>query len=363
VRCLCLQLTPISTFARGRAPWTESAAESQYKSGIQGIAPASPDTHRIAIEENKDYDIKDDTQLPFKTGRRLGQEFNSYVEEVQDIETGKVFARKSIITRKWNRVQGEGLFSNEVNIIRRLKGHHHIVQLFATYTTKHTRCMLLQSVADKGDLRCFLETFPEMFPSQSTQPAAYVANPIIESAFGCLAGGLAYIHARKIRHRDIKPQNILVHGDSVLYADFGLSLDTIPSNPDTIPLTPMYAAPEVLARTAPFSLSSDIFSLGCVFIEMFEALDPRGRQRKDGRFSEIMDHIHQELEAADIHVKLPFIPRLIIGMTAHKKDDRPTASEVYERLSRHPGFCCSKCKEKMLTPSSTVTGKKAYEWG
>jgi serine/threonine protein kinase len=33
------------------------------------------------------------------------------------------------------------------------------------------------------------------------------------------------MHEQTIRHKDIKPQNILIHRGSAIYTDFGISLD------------------------------------------------------------------------------------------------------------------------------------------
>jgi serine/threonine protein kinase len=44
---------------------------------------------------------------------------------------------------------------------------------------------------------------------------------LLRSFFGCLANALQYVHSIKIRHRDIKPQNVLVKGERVYLTDFG----------------------------------------------------------------------------------------------------------------------------------------------
>ncbi|KAF9739621.1 Mitogen-activated protein kinase kinase kinase YODA [Paraphaeosphaeria minitans] len=40
---------------------------------------------------------------------------------------------------------------------------------------------------------------------------------------GCLAHALSHIHSKLIKHKDIKPQNILFHNNRVVLADFGIS--------------------------------------------------------------------------------------------------------------------------------------------
>jgi len=94
---------------------------------------------------------------------------------------------------------------------------------------------------------------------------------LLRSFFGCLANALRYLHGTaRVRHRDIKPQNILVRGDRVLLADFGIafsweSLTRSTTTADSAK-TLVYAAPEV-ARIEPRNESADVWSLGCVFLE------------------------------------------------------------------------------------------------
>jgi serine/threonine protein kinase len=98
---------------------------------------------------------------------------------------------------------------------------------------------------------------------------------VLRQAFGCLLQGLQYMHQRRIRHKDIKPSNILIHHGQVIYTDFGLSFDSsMFENSTTNEITAMtrrYASPELI-NGLPRNSSSDVFSLGCVFVEMLAAM-------------------------------------------------------------------------------------------
>jgi len=85
-----------------------------------------------------------------------------------------------------------------------------------------------------------------------------------------LINGVAYAHEAGIRHRDIKPHNILVKSENVLLTDFGISMmDLGTTVPTTIVNRPRartteYCAPEVESGHTR-GRSADIFSLGAVF--------------------------------------------------------------------------------------------------
>lgn len=108
----------------------------------------------------------------------------------------------------------------------------------------------------------------------------------IREWFGCLATAVQYLHANHIRHRDIKPANILVYGPNVLLVDFELALDWKDLAQSTTTAycgrTPLYAAPEVI-ELKKCNSTSDIWSLGCVFLEMATVI-------KGKRIAELRDH-------------------------------------------------------------------------
>ena len=95
---------------------------------------------------------------------------------------------------------------------------------------------------------------------------------IIRSYIYQILDGVSYCHNRKILHRDLKPQNILINKEGKLkIADFGLartfSLTERPYTKEVLSL--WYRAPELLLGTDIYSTAVDIWSIGCIFAEMF----------------------------------------------------------------------------------------------
>lgn len=86
-----------------------------------------------------------------------------------------------------------------------------------------------------------------------------------------LLRGLSYCHRRRILHRDIKPQNLLISEVGELkIADFGLArAKSVPSHTYSHEVVTLwYRPPDVLLGSTDYSTSLDMWGVGCIFTEM-----------------------------------------------------------------------------------------------
>tara|TARA_R110002003_G_scaffold6_9_gene337 strand:+ start:1632 stop:3824 length:2193 start_codon:yes stop_codon:yes gene_type:complete len=306
-----------------------------------------------SIVHGIDYEILDEAQLPYIHVRNLGHGHSGNVEEVKDRVTLEVYACKTIrITgSKKERAERTRVFRNEVEIIRGLEKHWHIISLHATYATKRFFSILLQPVASDGDLEEFLAEYRDIAREQeaegSTSTRVTAMTGVLMQAFGCLAAGLAFMHEKRIRHKDIKPRNILVHKDMVIYTDFGYSFDsngftrsTTEGRPDF--LTRRYSAPEVLSYEERNS-KSDVYSLGCVYIDVASALTGLLSIDADKCFMEIMDQLHAQLSALTTPSLPDCLPILITSMTQLESASRISAGLLARGIIERPGLSCRQC--------------------
>eukprot|EP01125_Pyxidicula_operculata_P008292 TRINITY_DN2796_c0_g1_i2.p1 TRINITY_DN2796_c0_g1~~TRINITY_DN2796_c0_g1_i2.p1 ORF type:complete len:717 (+),score=144.25 TRINITY_DN2796_c0_g1_i2:48-2198(+) len=91
--------------------------------------------------------------------------------------------------------------------------------------------------------------------------------------------GLTFLHSKRILHRDIKSDNILLNIDgTVKIADLGLAI-IVPEDTNQVNGicgSKYWMAPEVITGK-PYSFEADIWSLGCVCIEMITCHPPYHR--------------------------------------------------------------------------------------
>ncbi|KAI9767148.1 MAG: hypothetical protein M1839_004621 [Geoglossum umbratile] len=221
-----------------------------------------------------------DADAHFYILRILGRGAFGEVDHVRSKLSLEEYARKRVYRgRAFSRDrEAVKMFENELTNLKRLS-HRHLVKFVGSYTDPKFVGLLISPVAD-CDLKAFLERDP--FPSDDLY--------LLRGFFGCLCSAVLYLHSSQCRHKDLKPGNVLVYMKKVLITDFGTARDWSEQSRSTTigrggVYTPGYAAPEVVDQE-PRSSSADIWSLGCIYLDMATVLRGETMAGKNGFFSE-----------------------------------------------------------------------------
>ncbi|KAF2687388.1 kinase-like protein [Lentithecium fluviatile CBS 122367] len=221
----------------------------------------------ILAMKGKHIQYKADEKLPFvSVGESRVGTFGRVDKVRSRLSANAVFARKCFF--RWSDKYRTKQFE-EIRLLSQLR-HPHIVEIIGSYQKGKELGFLMVPFADT-DLKTFL---------RSESPS----KPTLKQGLGCLIAGLAFLHQEKILHGDIKPGNILLHDHRFLFTDFGCSKDIQGLEKSATEATDQgtreYAAPEIIER-APRGRPADVFSLGCVLMEIFSVLEDYGSRLED----------------------------------------------------------------------------------
>ncbi|KAF7890190.1 hypothetical protein EAF00_008505 [Botryotinia globosa] len=289
------------------------------------------------------------------TSNKLGHGSLGIVDAVRfnDRDHNGLIARKIIRLPNFSRKKLLPLIQQEVAVLRGLS-HCHIVKVISTYETiKAPRQFgILISPAGDEDLGHFLERVSDSdFPEEDMK--------LLSGWQCCLASAVSYIHSQNIRHKDIKPNNIICKDDQVYLTDFGSAHQfsagvTSSTEGPLVGITKMYSAPEVISddrRGRP----ADIYSLGCDFAEMATVADgERIEDFHEYRSQPIPDEPDRMTYVyyATSHMIGPWfnelgdswIASLLQNMLAFDQKCRPTADVLIENLLQHYGSSSCLCQ-------------------
>ncbi|EER26354.1 Protein kinase domain containing protein [Coccidioides posadasii C735 delta SOWgp] len=154
--------------------------------------------------------------------------------------------------------------------------------------------------------------------------------------------GLAYLHDKGILHRDLKADNILLDLDGTCkISDFGISKksDNIYGNDVTNSMqgSVFWMAPEVVqSQGQGYSAKVDIWSLGCVVLEMFAGRRPWSKEEAIGAIFKLGSLNQAPPIPEDVSMNIcPAAIAFMYDCFTINTFDRPTAETL---LSQHP-FC------------------------
>ncbi|KAH7103877.1 Pkinase-domain-containing protein [Auriculariales sp. MPI-PUGE-AT-0066] len=155
----------------------------------------------------------------------------------------------------------------EIDLLKQLQ-HENIVQY-------------LDSFMDKQHLNIFLEYVPGGSVTALLNKFGSFEEALVRNFVRQILQGLDYLHTSDIIHRDIKGANILVDNKGgIKISDFGISkkvadniLSTARVHRPSLQGSVFWMAPEVVKQTS-YTLKADIWSLGCLVVEMFTGEHP-----------------------------------------------------------------------------------------
>ncbi|PAV65843.1 hypothetical protein WR25_13519 isoform B [Diploscapter pachys] len=193
----------------------------------------------------------------FDSLTKIGEGTYGTVYRAVHKKTGLAVALKKISLSK----DSEGVPSTCIREITLLKDldHNNIVKLYDVIYADLSLYLVFEFI--DRDLKDLLDSAPNKQLSLAH----------VQSFTHQLLQALAYCHTRRVIHRDLKPQNMLVKKNGIIkLADFGLARNFgIPSRPYTHEVVTLwYRSPEILLGARCYTTSLDIWSLGCIIAEM-----------------------------------------------------------------------------------------------
>ncbi|XP_043483856.1 cyclin-dependent kinase 14 [Leptopilina heterotoma] len=151
----------------------------------------------------------------------------------------------------------------EASLLKELK-HNNIVTLHDIIHTRETLTFVFEYV--HTDLSQYMERYGSGGGLDPRNVKLFLFQ---------LLRGLAYCHRRRVLHRDVKPQNLLISEIGELkLADFGLArAKSVPSHTYSHEVVTLwYRPPDVLLGSTEYSTSLDMWGVGCIFVEMLTGI-------------------------------------------------------------------------------------------
>ncbi|CAF3468617.1 unnamed protein product [Rotaria socialis] len=145
----------------------------------------------------------------------------------------------------------------EVSLLKGLK-HNNIVSLYDIIFNQTTLTLVFEYV--EKDLKQYMDDCANILNIKNVRLFLFQ-----------LLRGLDYCHSKKILHRDLKPQNLLINERGELkLADFGLArIKSFPTKTYSHEVVTLwYRPPDVLLGSTEYSTPIDIWAVGCIFYEM-----------------------------------------------------------------------------------------------
>ncbi|MDO4483385.1 MAG: Stk1 family PASTA domain-containing Ser/Thr kinase [Clostridia bacterium] len=243
----------------------------------------------------------------YRLVEQIGVGGMAIVYRAVDMRTGHNVAVKELKPEFNRDAEFVGRFQREAEAASKMT-HHNIVNLLDVGMDGENRYLIMEYVHGK--------TLKEVIHEKGR------LNPYVASQITIrILSALQHAHNNGIIHRDIKPQNILVHADGhIKVSDFGIARmvdNSTLTKGDNVMGSVHYFSPEQ-ASGQEVGATSDIYSTGVVLYEMLT-----GRLPYDGdnHVAIAMQHLHAR--PAPIESIVPDVPPAIIRVCMRAMEKNP----------------------------------------
>ncbi|XP_039513192.1 serine/threonine-protein kinase MARK1 isoform X2 [Pimephales promelas] len=228
--------TSVDGYADTPAPPTKSASRQSLPRCRNSVASITDEQPHIGN---------------YRLLKTIGKGNFAKVKLARHVLTGREVAVKIIDKTQLNPTSLQKLF-REVRIMKVLN-HPNIVKLFEVIETEKTLYLIME-YASGGEVFDYLVAHGRMKEKEA------------RAKFRQIVSAVQYCHQKRIVHRDLKAENLLLDADmNIKIADFGFSNEfTIGSKLDTFCGSPPYAAPELFQGKKYDGPEVDVWSLGVI---------------------------------------------------------------------------------------------------
>lgn len=232
-------------------------------------------------------------------------------------------------------------FLREASLLKSFD-HPNIIRIFEYGEIENVPYMVMEYI-EGGDLGQYL--------LQHTVLTWQQAEPILAG----IASALDYIHARKVIHRDIKPQNIMLQRTSngqirPVLMDFGIAkrlYGTLLPTPADLLGTIHYMSPEQIQADADTDSASDLYAFGVMTYQLLTGELPF-RQKNAGAV--LLAHINQPPpNACNVNPALPSLAGFVI--------QRAMAKQPSERFESAGAFFDALNQAMHTAPAKALQGR------
>lgn len=203
------------------------------------------------------------TELRFyKIGKGLGRGAFGKVNLAIHKLSGKLVAIKSINKKIMTDDKSKGKVLREVSVWEQLRNKN-VIRLYEAFESA-LYLHYVEEFCAGGDLLTYVRKHKKLKESA----AKFILKQVLN--------GLHYCHSKRILHRDIKLDNILITKESVIkICDFGVSR-VVKEGEVVVEKcgTPVYIAPEILSKKGYEGFAADVWSAGVLLYIMIYGLVP-----------------------------------------------------------------------------------------